>query len=99
MQRATMFEPGSPPPHPPPSRGRALLVHLWTAIYETLPSVSPGTTGRMLLGGCCQRLRCRKRSMGAQKGADMAHRQWNLVWSVLPRIQAHLRIGCQMHGL
>jgi hypothetical protein len=37
--------------------------------------------------------------MGAEKGADMAHRQRNFIWSVLPRIKAHLRIGCQMHGL
>jgi hypothetical protein len=29
----------------------------------------------------------------------MAHRQRDLVWSVLPRIKAHLRVGREMHGL
>ena len=34
--------------------------------------------------------------MGAEEGADMAYRQRNLVWSVLPRIKADLRIGREM---
>ena len=36
--------------------------------------------------------------MGAEKGADMAHRQRSLVCGVL-RIKAHLRVGREMHGL
>src|SRR6202040_1022164 len=55
--------------------------------------------GATLLGGGCHRSRCCNRSMGAEEGADMAHRQRNLVWSVLPRIKADLRIGREMHGL
>src|SRR5712691_2282513 len=61
--------------------------------------VKPGTRYRALLGGGCHRSRFCNRSMGAEKGADMTHRQRNLVWSVLPRIKAHLRVGREMHGL
>src|SRR6202043_2552338 len=34
--------------------------------------------GATLLGGGCHRSRCCNRSMGAEEGADMAHRQRNL---------------------
>src|SRR5208282_5578006 len=62
------------------------------------PLLRPRTKCRALLGGGCHRSRCWNRSMGAKKGADMAHHQRNLVWGVLPRIQAHLRVGREMHG-
>jgi hypothetical protein len=61
--------------------------------------VRPGTRYRALLGGGCHRSRFCNRSMGAEKGADMAHRQRKLVWSVLPRIKTHLRVGREIHGL
>src|SRR6516225_10896703 len=36
MRRATTFEPGSPPPHPPHQGGGPCFVPLCKAIYETL---------------------------------------------------------------
>jgi hypothetical protein len=63
------------------------------------PLLRPRTKCRALLGGGCHGSRCCQRSMGAKKGADMAHRQRNLVWGVLPRIKAHLRIRREMHRL
>ena len=41
----------------------------------------------------------RHRLMRPEEGADVAHRQRDLVRRVLPRVQAHLRVRRQMHGL
>ena len=37
--------------------------------------------------------------MGAEKGADMAHRQRNVIGGVFPRIKAHLRVRREMRKL
>src|SRR6266516_5102914 len=41
----------------------------------------------------------RYRLMRPEEGADVAHRQRDLVLGVLPRVQAHLRVRREMHGL
>src|ERR1700730_3938998 len=52
---------------------------------------------RRLLGGRCNGLMCDCcRSICLEEGADVAHRQMDLVRGVLPWVEAHLRVGCQM---
>ncbi len=91
------LEPSSIPPEDPIAviaRRQAPM----TIVPTPAEALRPGTKYRALLGGGCHGLRCGNRSMGAEKGADMAHRQRNLVRGVLPRIKAHLRVGREMHG-
>src|SRR6266446_10024971 len=55
---------------------------------------------RTLLGGGCKGLMCgRCRSICLEEGADVAHRQRDLVRGVLPRVEADLRVGRQMRAL
>src|SRR6516162_2941920 len=53
----------------------------------------------LLGGGCHGLMRCGRRPMGPQEGAYVAHRQRDLVRSVLPRIEADLRVWREMDAL